>query len=100
MPQDQYRSRAGRQVRAVGHRASGGHSPYRMHHEPNALDPLHPTHHHKDRQMDIVEYPKWLHFPEEPSQLVQDADEEAAVLAAKAKTKRSKKTDDADPVQA
>lgn len=33
--------------------------------------------------MDFVEFPKWLHFDGEPSVLVQDAEEEAAILAAR-----------------
>jgi hypothetical protein len=32
---------------------------------------------------EFEEYPKWLHFDGEPSVLVQDEDEETAVLAAR-----------------
>lgn len=61
-------------------RSAGGHSPYRNHisREPNVLPPQ-PHRHHR---MDFQEYPKWVHFDDAASVMVQNAGEEAAVISA------------------
>lgn len=87
MPPEDPKSRTARTVRAVGHKASGGHSlltprtvGHRLHREPNDFS----DHHRGRSRMVYVPYPRWLHFEDGPSILVQDEAEEVATLAAHA----------------
>lgn len=81
------KSRTAATVRAIGHKASGGHSLLtprplrnRLERDPNTIDR---PHHHREHPMAYVPYPKWLHFEGEPSVLVANKDEHDAVMAAR-----------------